>query len=311
VRNCHARTGRDCLSTAYIDLNRVCMNSRMCNDLMKRNNDHVNTIDAVGCVTRAILEPSNYFRKKLKIPFKIGTREPKNMTISEIEDFFKSNYVITIHMRLGDRRSFSEDEFLVDFKEKPSLNNPFRCAQTIESFVQERFMNEDGLKRKKVYWFLTSDSESFKLEASKIFGGKIVTIELPPKHIAQVDQNHKDDLFHTLAEWYILGLSQKLILNFFEKSMFSGRVSGFSKSSWVYHLKHLFYNAATCEMQTFRFDGTWIDIRTDTRCGSFQTISASRNYRNQHLQRLREKHLHFPSAWVEHGKIMIEEDEDT
>ena len=108
--------------------------------------------------------------------------------------------------------------------------------------------------------------------AVRVFGARILMIKEAPHHLSKSQgMNGFHVLANTFAEWYLLGLGDKLILNRYgddgitsgisaippKLRLWQGRVSSFPKTSWVYHLKHQTYDAHSCTEEKLPIDGTW------------------------------------------------------
>jgi len=63
-----------------------------------------------------------------------------------------------------------------------------------------------------VRWFLASDSKDMRDMATHLYGSKLIMVEIVPKHIAFV-QAKQVTLADTFAEWYLLGLGDKIVAN--------------------------------------------------------------------------------------------------
>ena len=120
----------------------------------------------------------------------------------------------------------------------------------------------------------------------------------------------RTEMVDTLVDWYVIGLGDELIVNKIggkmEVDIFHGRVSGFPKTSWVYHLKHIIYDAGRCVRYSLPFDGIWEDLKTK-KCARSKITKGAEFPDQPHLMRLRELNLTFPQAWITtSGEIKVD-----
>jgi hypothetical protein len=167
---------------------------------------------------------------------------------------------------------------------------------------------------KPVRWFFASDTQRMRSMAMRIFGGKLLMVDEAPKHIALDNlRRSRSALFTTFAEWYLLGLADKLVMNRYgedgvteghtvqKNRLYEGRLSSFPKMSWAYHLKSLTYDAWTCREVNMPVDGTWKEALVATQdCPVLAQAEARRA--QPHLAGLPKP---FPDSWVLRGEVKL------
>jgi hypothetical protein len=144
--------------------------------------------------------------------------------------------------------------------------------------------------------------------ASATFPKKLVTMDIRPEHVG-MKKGH-NEIISTIAEWYVIGLGKKLIVNRIggtrehKNDLYHGRVSGFPKTSWVYHLKHFVYDAGRCEKYSLPFDGIWDDLRTK-QCQASTLLQGRTKIEQPHLDLIKDSPLDFLFAsWEEEGTLV-------
>jgi hypothetical protein len=306
-----------CGMTSLVTKNtdRTCMPEHYCQTLLDLN-PSMSAAKALGCGLRAILEPSARLYHQVKFPIKFGRQSKRMMSLKEIEDEIRTKYyVISIHFRLGDVYSFfgspKAREISLDVEK---FARPFRCAETLESHfagLNEQTPDDVNITvdGKPIMWFIATDSLRLKNFVETRYHDKVIALEMRPEHIAM--HNSNENLMRTIAEWYVLGLGNQLILNKIGPSssrgdFYSGRVSAFSKTSWVYQLKHLVYEAGKCLQYSLPFEGIWDDLKLKS-CGKSLLYKGKTVFPQEHLQRLTLRNLTFPHAYVEKGKVILNE----
>ena len=302
----------------FEDVNRVCEVSEQCNLVRNLNNNNPTALNMVGCSLRSILSPTDYFMRNVKVLF-LHNEKMELLSLNEILTIMSSYFVIAVHFRLGDKTAFNGQGVLVK-KNSGEIVIPFRCAQTVQSYVETVFRGgSNNNTTKPVRYFIASDSMEVRNLARKMFSKKLLMIGEEPEHIGTSKQiNHTDLLHKTFVEWYILGSCNQLIANSLSThSLFGGlhaRLSGFSKTAWIYHLKDSYFDAGTCQYKKLPLDGSWEQI--GTTCLSkpsnefVWSATESNLVENQNLHFQRQEHLNvlrrekkfFPSHWRVSGK---------
>jgi hypothetical protein len=307
--------------TVFLNSDRICIKREVCDDMLEKY-PKVNAAQTIGCSLRAMFEPSERFMSKLKFPFKMKREEAKLMTLKEIEKVFQDYYVISIQMRLGDGIAFRRGNVAPLSAEDKEYLRPFRCASTVESFLsgasrvaagleeyepegKSSFIGSDlKINGKPVAWFLATDTEVYKQLAERLFGkDRLFVFDFKPEHIGL--QRHAGyDLAKEIAEWYVLGLGQQLVVNKIggNGDFYHGRLSGYAKTAWVYHLKHFVYDAFTCTRYSIPYEGTWSDLNHKA-CGQSQIIRGRTKFKQQHLLPLARKNVTFPRWFVSKGEV--------
>ena len=303
----------------------------------------VNAANVFGCALRAVLEPSPGFLN-FKVAFHQGADNVSALrSVAEIQAIFAQYYVIAIHFRVGDLAAFINTATRQDpvylTEKNPDMLIPFRCAQTLQSHAEGRrlssaeavFVNpargphasesavddQVTVNGKPVRWFVASDSSANRRMAVRVFGARVLMINEAPRHIAMIKDKSNHVLSTTFAEWYALGLADRIIMNRYgvdgvtegtggshwaaKDRLWRGRVSSFPKTAWVYHLKHLIVDAHSCREMDMPIDGTWGRSFDRFRNCSAKTIGYVDARPQPHLQGLP---VEFPTAWVSSGRVM-------
>jgi hypothetical protein len=313
---CGGWLAMSCRGQAVVTKNtdRTCLPQSDCNHLLEMYPDRLSAVNVVGCLMRAIFEPRDKFYTETMFPVRIGKDTKKKMSLYEIEQFMRDYYVISIHFRLGDAYAFFNQAASEMSLKKEKYSRPFRCAQTIESYLATKSnKGEDGdtgddtelrINGKPVMWFVASDSYRIKQLALHAFPNKIITLDIKPEHVALKTQD--DTLERTIAEWYLLGLGDELVVNKIGTTLgdfYHGRISAFPKTSWVYHLKHMAYDAGRCVRFTLPYEGIWEDLKTKS-CNEGPFRHFRTNFTQDHLDPLKNSGVEFPLAYVANGKVI-------
>jgi len=323
-------------SVVFKGLNRACLTDDTCAAL-QRTAPELNGISLHGCTLRAMMEPTHKFTHEHLVPLVQG-RQTTMMTIAKAQAVLARYHVISIHMRMGDATSFG----VLDASGRPvasvfarpksleyaQATRAFRCAATLQAHLETRpvpttakpltqqdvatqtSLADDAftVRGRPVRWFLATDSSELKELALSLYGDKLLMLGTPPKHIAHVSGSAAATaLANTLAEWYLLGLGDELVLNRFahgSKILWRGRVSSFPKTTWAYQLKHVFYDAGTCRALTMPLDGTWTDAPPACQRG-FDAAKRARGQSQPHLDGLPKP---FPRAWRSADKTFVNDD---
>jgi hypothetical protein len=202
-----------------------------------------------GCAMRAMFQLTHSFRQ-IEVAW-LHNQKSYMMTVNQVEQLMKGYFTISIHLRLGDSAFKQGETDLEDMWGK--FQNSFKCAQSVETYVLDMGFNK-GLP---VRWVFSSDSKELRARVLAEFGDKIMMLDETPKHVSKT-RGQTSITAHTMTEWYFLSLADRLIINRRSNNrLFTGRLSGFSKSFWTFQLKHLYYDANTCRLRTMHFDGSW------------------------------------------------------
>ena len=306
---CYGWITLQCAGHAMVTANtdRTCIPDNMCIGVKKSlgEDEPLSVSNVIGCGLRAMLEPGEGLLNKIQLPLRLGAQPKQMKSVREIEDILKQYYIISIHFRLGDGFAFyhKAGEFTMDSSE--SYQRPFHCAATVESYLGERDAStgEIMVDGRPVRWLLASDSYRLKRQAMEAFGDKVIFLDIRPEHVAI--ETNKDGLFSTIAEWYLIGLGDQMVVNKIGTTsgdFFHGRVSAFPKTSWAYQLKHIVYDAGTCRAYSIPFEGIWEDLKGKTCGKSSWTAKGKDAIPQHHLKLLHEQRLDFPSAYVVNGK---------
>ena len=311
--HCFAWTTMQCSGSAMVTVNtdRTCIPEGNCVGIRANlpESERLSVANVLGCSLRAMFEPSEHFLDKVTVPIKLGDGKREVKSIREIEFLLKKYYVISIHFRMGDGYAFfhKAGEFMIDSNEK--FSRPFRCAQTLESYLINNRAIKDGeevtVDDRPVRWFLASDSYRLKRQAIDKYGDKLITIDIKPEHVAM--DTKTEDLTTTIAEWYILGLGDRLIVNKIGTThgdFYHGRVSAFPKTTWAYQLKHMLYDAGTCREYPLPFEGIWEDIKTKSCWKNSYIAQGLKSFPQPHLQFLEKRNQSFPQAYVVNGNMI-------
>jgi len=323
-------------SVVFQGLNRACLTDDTCAAL-QRAAPELNGISLHGCTLRAMMEPTHKFMHEHQVPL-VQSRQTTMMTVAEAQAVLARYHVISIHMRMGDATSFG----VLDAAGRPvpsvfarpksleyaQVTRAFRCAATLQAHLEARpvpaaakpLAQQDvaaqtceaddafTVRGRPVRWFLATDSSELRGLALSLYGDKLLMLGTPPKHIAHVSGSAAATaLANTLAEWYLLGLGDELVLNRFahgSKILWRGRVSSFPKTTWAYQLKHVFYDAGTCRALTMPLDGTWTDAPPTCQRG-FDAAKRARGQSQPHLEGLSKP---FPRAWRSADKQFVNDD---
>jgi len=299
AKNCGGWLHMGCTGSSIVTKNtdRTCIYPETCKTLLATR-ETVTASNVFGCGLRAILEPSKTFFEETMYPLKLEKGKRLSLSLREIEAYLKQFYVISIQFRLGDAIAFYK-KGEIDVDDEDYLR-PFRCAQTLESYLTGGRLN-GTVNGKQVMWFIASDSQKLKLAISSKFPGKLLMLDMKPEHVALTGTG-TNELQHTIAEWIVLGLGDEMVVNRIgsSKSFYRGRMSGFPKSSWAYHLKHYVYDSGKCVKMDLPFEGIWEDAK-EKSCGKGRTLLMSHQ---EHLAPLQERNLSFPDAYVLNGHVV-------
>ena len=314
VRNvaCSTFMGTHCSNPSIISYNsdRMCIAKSHCEGMLHQSKD-LSAARVVGCGLRAMLEPSKEMFEDIKFPIRIDG-QTQLLNLKSVEETFSKYYVISIQMRLGDSIAFfSKTESNIFQTQRRMLSFPFRCAETVESYLRKKQASkaeyeddpEETIHGKPIRYFLATDTFEYRQMAQELFGDKLITFDFKPEHIA-FGGSAKFALAKEIAEWYTLGLGRQLVLNKvgLSNNFYKGRFSGFAKTSWVYHLKHMVYDAGTCKQFSLPFSGTWSDADAKG-CGRSALMRGRTNFGNNHLVPLWDQNLTFPHYYVLNGQI--------
>lgn len=319
----------------FLDVDRSCVPPGVCESLHARN--QTNAAEAFGCPLRALFEPTGRFYREMKFPFREGKDAVRELSIAEIEAVMAKYHVIGIHFRLGDLLSFTGGKHAAIGPEHHQFLIPFRCAETLQSYAEGRPVNaseppfdasdvhgEDlaavpGRRGERVArdgrpvrWFLASDSQELRDMALNLFGDRMLSLAIAPRHVSQVtsaEAHTGTALAQTLAEWLLLGRVDEAVLNRFNQKrdiLFAGRMSSFPKTSLVYQLKNDFVDAIDCRRKHIPFDGTWGRDAGVMPCRGRDAPYESPLHAQPHLNALAKAGLDFPHAWVAEGRIHLD-----
>jgi hypothetical protein len=311
----------------FFNLDRACLPSPTCKILKQQFPSTINAANVYGCPLRVLFEPSVNFRTSIRVPFRVGN-DVQLRTVGEIEQIMAKYYVIGIHFRLGDNAAFKNPDSKIIDEDHHQYLVPFHCADTIQSYLEHRtpvrntknpveasgnltrddmLHDEYKVGGKPVRWFVASDAENLKELAVKLYQNKLLMVDLAPHHIAFAKPHNGEAkvniLGETFSEWYLLGLSDKLILNRYGVGLFQGRISSFPKTSWVYQLKHEFYDAGKCVEKEFPLDGTWSVADKNCRPSNGKKLQKPLQPHLDPLKDIADKY-EFPQVWVKDGTVM-------
>jgi len=304
-----------CGQSTIVTMNtdRTCVPNNFCSELNLQTERKVHVGNAVGCALRAILEPSKLLLHDRKFPFRVGREKPIEMTLSDIQNTMAKYLVISIHFRLGDGLAFFNKAGEVTM-DKNDYARPFRCAMTLESHLASLRTQGDPVvvDGRPVMWFLATDSSKVKQAARDAFGDRLLTLDIRPQHVAMAHRKEDETFLNTIAEWYLVGLGDELIVNRIgtdHADFYHGRVSAFPKTSWAYHLKHWAYDAGRCMRYSLPFEGIWNDFNAKS-CHTRSEFAKHMRFVNDdalqpHLRVLRERNMTFPEAYVKRGQVVI------
>ena len=300
---------------------RTCLSDSMCKRAIATFPQTLNTANIYGCGLRALFEPKAQFLKYV-IPFREAEKGLKQVTVEEAQQIMSKYYVIGIHFRLGDRAAFFRSKTREISASDAEYLLPFQCAATIQSHLERRPFQAKNVRvarkddihyvkqptddeytvdGRPVRWFLASDTSALRDLAVELFGDKLLMIETRPSHIAFSASRKPSVLSDTFAEWYLLGLSENLVVNRIGgRDLYNGRISSFSKTSWVYQLKSIVYDAGNCRQREIILDGTWKTPPPACR------RSSALNHRldQPHLVNIESVAIgnaSFPKVWIEKG----------
>jgi hypothetical protein len=300
---CSTWLGRKCTQPALVGIhtNRVCLEPARCAGLKRMYGDALNAVHIVGCPSRALFEPSKELFEDTAFPFSLNGKT-ESLTLKQIQELFEETYyVISVQMRLGDNIAFNAKQASsVVHRDRKQLMTPFKCAATIESYLRATGQIAPG---KQVRYFLASDSLDYRAMVEETLQDKIMAFDFKPEHIGL--SGKKFGLTKELAEWYVLGLGEQLVLNKvgLAGDYFHGRISAFAKTAWVHHLKHLVYDAGTCHNYSVTLDGTWEDIKRRGCNNHKVTGLTAAAFPQQHLAVLANRNLTFPAHFVDQEEI--------
>jgi hypothetical protein len=304
----------------YSGLDRACAAPGICKELRSTFQQFTTTAQVFGCALRAMLEPTEHFLQR-KIPLLIGTQAVKMSVGDVLNTLFTRYYIIAIHFRTGDAAMLDEHD---DVKNpgNGAYQVPFRCAQTIQSYregrippkgskpIREQTFNhslhygeEFSVDGRPVKWFIASDSQVFREMAIRMYGSRVIIVDVAPRHISHIPDAANDlvVLENTVAEWMFLGAADELLLNKLGNGLFHGRLSSFPKTAWVYNLKHAYYDSFTCRLKSFPYEGNWLE--TSTRCQSDLTLGKI-DFLQPHLDPIIESQNPFPKVYVRDGNLV-------
>jgi hypothetical protein len=314
-----------CKQTALMfdNSDRGCLPAGTCSIANKAFPDTLTAANIYGCGLRALFEPSKSLLE-YKVPLRDGANGVKRVSFADAQAVLSKYYVIGIHFRIGDNAAFFHPGSREVTPDHSVYLTPFQCAMTIQSHLEQRPIQpstrvvngkdmryvkqsldeEFTVGGKPVRWFLASDSNSIREMAVQLFGDKLLMIETRPSHLALKQGDRSSILADTFAEWFLLGLSDSLVVNRIGgKNLYRGRLSSFSKTTWAYQLKNIFYDAGSCRRRQILLDGTWkVAPKECTRGYSFH-----HKLSQPHLDDINVvlPNLTFPVAWVDRGRVSV------
>lgn len=139
--------------------------------------------------------------------------------------------------------------------------------------------------------------------AERSYGSRLMRFDFKPEHITE--HNTQNAVAKEIAEWYTIGLANQLIVNRMGITFFVGRLSGYSKTAWVYHLKNFVYDVATCKRSPLQIDGNWREV-FGSGCGRNNDMW-NLNYPQPHVEILHRSNLTFPRHYLSRGRIVVDE----
>ena len=306
------------ISRVMTNMNRPCVVPQLCSKLRAAFPTDLTAADIVGCPMRALFQPKPAFMSR-KFWF-LHNGERTEQPLTTIEEILSRYYTIVVQIRALDERGSNPMTTAKTSGSKLTLadaenlwKQPFRCAQTVQSYLEGRKHtfrsvldralrqsessaelqegDDDWLvEGKPVRWLLLTSHGQVKRMASGFLGNRLLQFEHEPKHVSF--SNSLDDEAELFAEWYVAGLGDTMVLS----DYFYQRPSALTTTALFYNLKHLWYRASTCEVQHVPVFATNIEVPCTANFVSPKALP------QPHLKPLRGK---FPQAWVQRGVVRV------